>query len=113
MEIKERIESHIEKNNGHLPWPYGIKGKASDRAHTTWNTLSQSEKLAVLKQNPFKKDRNKIIKELSNRGIPQAVLSELSGLCANVIKRVTLKNKKESNGLGGSCNCYPQPPGAL
>lgn len=95
MDIIKRIESYLERNNGHLPWPYGITGEASERANTTWNTLSQGEKLAISKHNPFKQDRNKIIKQLNDRGIPQRVLCEMSGLSSTVIKIVTHKGKRK------------------
>ena len=95
MEIKERIEAYCEKYNEQLPWPYGMACEASKKAQTTWNTLNQVERLAISKHNPFKTDRNMIIKDLNRKGIPQRVLCEMSGLSMSVIKIVTLKIKKK------------------
>lgn len=95
MDIKERLEEYLKKNNAQLPWPYGISGDASERANTIWNTLSQIEKLSISKHNPYGKDRNKIIHELHRRGIPQVVLVEMSGLSFSVVRFVTYKDKEK------------------
>ena len=56
-------------------------------------TLSSKERCAVQKDNPYRKERNKLIHDLAARGVKGSLLEKISGLSKSTISRI--KSEKD------------------
>ena len=93
MNILERIRKYLDEIGEH-PWPFGCKvDDISKEALTAWQMLSIEEKLAISRNNPFIAGRNERLKILRLQGYSQLILTELSGLSLNTIKRASAREK--------------------
>jgi len=96
MNIFERIRKHLDEVGEH-PWAVGFNANgASEKAVVAWGMLSIEEKLAISKNNPFTPERKKCLLGLRLQGYEQSILTELSGLSIQTIKRVSPRKKTKS-----------------
>ena len=79
------------------PWPYGFNPRrGSEAGKRAWRTLSIRERLMISCHNPFRGQREAMIFELSNRGLPQSIIVELSGISKASVSRIVLREKVKS-----------------
>jgi hypothetical protein len=57
-------------------------------------SLSPSKRKRLQKLNPYRRDRNELIRALWGRGVPQCLLSRVSGLSPVQIFRIVHNTKK-------------------
>lgn len=57
-------------------------------------SLSNTKKKILQKLNPFRRERNALIQDLARRGVPQILLSRVSGLSPMQIFRIVHNTKK-------------------
>ena len=97
MELFDRISGYLRREHGKLPWSCGfIPDKASEKAASAWEILSQEERLMISRYSPFKRVRNQLICDLHRLGLTQAILSELSGIPQRTIEYITARKKRKA-----------------
>jgi len=64
-------------------------------AKKVWDSLSKSQQEAIHRNNPFRCDRNEIIRDLKKRKIKVRILTEISGLSWTQILRITKRDNKK------------------
>lgn len=65
------------------------ESKLSPEAQAAWDRLDEDTKRDIQKDNPFKMNRNKVIRELvKGKGLRTEIVKELSGLNKSTIYRV-------------------------
>jgi hypothetical protein len=69
----------------------------SPRAQKLLDALSKSDQQVIQKENIFKKDRNRAICKLRERGVPGLVLAEVTGISASQIQRISLSERSRKN----------------
>lgn len=62
--------------------------KLSAEAEALIQELSPDEIATIQKEYPFRRDREKLIRELCERGVAYKVLSEVSGLSMSTVGRI-------------------------
>lgn len=55
---------------------------------SVWNHLSEDERTAIQRGNPFKHERNSIVKKLRSRGVEIKIIQEISGIPGSTISRI-------------------------
>ena len=76
------------------PWPLGFDpARISLNASRARKALSIKDLLIVSRYNPFKGQRDLKILELHEKGLPQSIIVELSGLGDSSISRIILGKK--------------------
>ena len=89
MNIFKRIRKHLDEIGEH-PWAVGFNADgASKKTLTAWQMLTIEERLAISKNNPFVPERKNCLLGLRLQGYEQSILTELSGLSIQTIRRVT------------------------
>lgn len=63
-------------------------------AKTVWDSLSKTQQRDIRKNNPFRGDRNKIIRGLKNRKVKVKIIAEISGLARAQIIRITGRDER-------------------
>ena len=95
MNIFKRIRKHLDEVGEH-PWAVGFKANgASKEALIAWRMLTIEERLAISKNNPFRPERKKGLLGLRRQGYEQSILTELSGLSIQTIRRVSAAPRGE------------------
>jgi hypothetical protein len=65
----------------------------SPRAQKLLDALTESQRRAIRKDYPFKRDRNRAICELKERGVPGHLLAEAGGFSVSQIQRISTSEK--------------------
>ena len=50
--------------------------------------LSKAKIKQIRKENPFRNERNAVIRKLCDRGVKLAIIAEISGLCDSTITKI-------------------------
>lgn len=67
-------------------------GRLSPEAEAVTEALDEEQKRVIRKENPFRRDRNRAIRELRDRGVTANVLAEITGYSISQIKILTSKS---------------------
>jgi hypothetical protein len=65
--------------------------KVSPRAQAVWGALDEKTRKIIQKDNPFRSERNKAIRELLARGVMYVVLEEITGMSDTAIQDIVNK----------------------
>jgi len=69
----------------------------SSRARKLLDALPESEQQVIQKDNIFKKDRDRAIYKLRERGVPGPVLAEVTGISTSQIQRISMSEKSKKS----------------
>jgi len=95
MEILKRLR-RVLREKKKSPWRLDIDPeKLSEKALHAWNALSEEERLAISKSNPFRKERNRAICNLYEQGLPSMVFYELTGMSKATIDNLIAKHNRK------------------
>lgn len=102
-DILDRIRKMLAETTP-FPWGYGCDpGSLSERAERAWKLLTEEERLAISRKNPFRRNRDEVLRGLHQSGLIYRILSELSGLTSRTVerkcsgKRSRLSNRRRVN----------------
>jgi hypothetical protein len=70
------------------------KQHLSPGARLIWDTLSGWEKRAVQKRNPFRAERDEVVRAIAARGVKGPILVEMSGIGRSTINRIVNRQTK-------------------
>lgn len=101
MEIYSRLEKLIADPGVNLPWPYGFDPKTgSEEARAVWHLLTEVERLAISRHNPFKLERDKAISVVRASGVSWATLVQLTGFSWSslfrIVRPIQMKRRKNN-----------------
>lgn len=63
-------------------------------AKIVWDSLSKTQQRDIRKNNPFRGDRNKVIRDLKKRKVKVKIIAEISGLARAQIIRITGRDER-------------------
>jgi DNA invertase Pin-like site-specific DNA recombinase len=67
-----------------------IKSKSlSPKAKAVWDKLNRKTKKAIQSENPFRNDRDSIIRDLAIRGVKYSLLAEITGMSKSAVNRIS------------------------
>ena len=97
MDLLQRVRGALKNIEGREPWDYGFDGrKANLKAKSAWAALTIEERLGVSRYNPYRVERA-LLCELYQKGLTQAVLSQISGLSLRSIEKITGGKRNEQD----------------
>ena len=67
------------------------ESELSPRARAVWDALDEKTRKAIQKDNPFRNERNKAIRELVARGVKYVVLEEITGISDSRLQDIVTK----------------------
>jgi hypothetical protein len=97
MELFSRLKTYLGKGKPQ-PWPYGISQDPSENAKRAWQVLGGAEKLMISCHSPFKRGRNKKLRELNEQGLGIDLLCEISGVSRSVISKSVKGSRRKNEG---------------
>lgn len=60
----------------------------TDEVQMVLKALSKTEIKQIRKENPFRNERNAVIRKLCDLGVKMVIIAEISGLCDNTITKI-------------------------
>ena len=67
------------------------ESELSPRARVVWDALDEKTRKTIQKDNPFRNERNKAIRELIARGVMYIVVEEVSGISDSGLQSIVNK----------------------
>lgn len=65
-----------------------MENRLSPKARAAYNVIDEKTRQAILKTNPFKRGRNRAIRDLKAKGLSAEILAELSGMNRGTIYKL-------------------------